>query len=120
MKAVAPPDSAIGPAFAPARSLTRIFGRYQWRKMHRDHAVGRNNSGRARHAKRASRGGTAATGGVAFENAAGQAALVSISRTLESDDPLIAIRRGFIASGISRISSIFNMPLSNAAPLTWT
>jgi hypothetical protein len=52
--------------------------------------------------------------------AAGQAALVSISRMFEVGEPLIAIRRGFMASGTSRTSSIFNKPLSNAAPLTWT
>jgi hypothetical protein len=38
--------------------------------------------------------------------AAGQAALVSICRTVHPAEPLISIRRGFIASGISRTSSI--------------
>lgn len=33
--------------------------------------------------------------------------------------PLIATRRGFIASGISRTSTILGRPLSNVAALTW-
>jgi hypothetical protein len=33
-------------------------------------------------------------------------ALPSICRTFEADEPAMAIRRGFIASGISRTSSI--------------
>jgi len=33
-------------------------------------------------------------------NAAGQAALVSNCWTLDAGEPLIAIRRGFVASGI--------------------
>ena len=46
-----------------------------------------------------------------------QAALASSCWTLL---PLMAIRRGFMASGISRTSSIFSSPLSNEAFLTWT
>lgn len=51
-----------------------------------------------------------------------QAALVvSSCWTLEpACGLLIAIRRGFIASGISRTNSIWSRPLSNAAPFTWT
>ena len=33
--------------------------------------------------------------------------------------PLMAIRRGFMASGISRTSSILSKPLSKVAPFTW-
>lgn len=49
-----------------------------------------------------------------------QAALPSVCRMLGADDPAIEIRRGFLASGISRTNSICSKPLSNAAPLTWT
>jgi hypothetical protein len=50
-----------------------------------------------------------------------QAALASIWWTLSAlDAPLMAIRRGFMASGISRTSSILSKPLSKLAPLTWT
>ena len=47
-----------------------------------------------------------------------QAALDSIWCTLDCDAPLMAIRRGFMASGISRTSSIFSRPLSKDASLT--
>ena len=49
-----------------------------------------------------------------------QAALDSIWCTLDCGAPLMAIRRGFMASGISRTSSIFSRPLSKDASLTWT
>jgi hypothetical protein len=44
-----------------------------------------------------------------------QAALDSIWCTLAGTAPLMAIRRGFMASGISRTSSIFSRPLSKDA-----
>ena len=50
----------------------------------------------------------------------GQAALDSIWVTLLGAAPLIAIRRGFIASGISRCRSMTNRPFSTRAPLTST
>jgi hypothetical protein len=46
--------------------------------------------------------------------------LPSICRRFEADEPSFEIWRGFMASGISRTSSIFSRPLSKAAPLTWT
>lgn len=46
--------------------------------------------------------------------------VVVIWRTFEAGEPAIEIRRGFMASGSSRTSSILSKPLSNAAPLTWT
>jgi hypothetical protein len=49
-----------------------------------------------------------------------QAAFGSSCWMFEAATLLIAIRRGFIASGISRTSSIWSRPLSNAAPRTWT
>ena len=52
--------------------------------------------------------------------AAVQAALASICWTLLAGAPVMAIRRGFMASGICRTSSIFKRPLSKAAPLTST
>src|SRR5665647_1793191 len=51
---------------------------------------------------------SAAGGLVVRGDAGGQAALVSSCWTLDAGELLIAIRRGFIASGISRISSICN------------
>jgi hypothetical protein len=66
------------------------------------------------------RGASAAEVLDSLPNAAAQAALVSICWTSDAGEPLIAIRRGFIAAGISRTSSICSKPLSNAAPLTWT
>src|ERR1700742_559268 len=50
----------------------------------------------------------------------GQAALDSIWVTLLGVAPLIAMRRGFIASGISRCRSMMSRPFSNRAPLTST
>src|ERR1700740_3185289 len=47
----------------------------------------------------------------------GQAALDSIWVTLLGVAPLIAIRRGFIASGISRCRSMSRRPFSKRAPL---
>jgi hypothetical protein len=49
-----------------------------------------------------------------------QAAFESSWCTLACEAPLMAIRRGFMASGISRTSSILSRPLSNDAFLTWT
>ena len=49
----------------------------------------------------------------------GYAAFASSCCTL-SAAPLIAMRRGFMASGISRTSSIFSKPLSKAALFTCT
>ena len=54
------------------------------------------------------------------DSAFAQAALDSIWCTLACAAPLMAIRRGFMASGISRTSSIFSRPLSKDASLTWT
>jgi hypothetical protein len=48
------------------------------------------------------------------------AALGSSCSTLDALGVLIAIRRGFIASGISRTNSTWSRPLSNRAPLTST
>jgi hypothetical protein len=48
------------------------------------------------------------------------AALGSSCSTLDALGALIAIRRGFIASGISRTNSTWSRPLSNRAPLTST
>jgi len=45
---------------------------------------------------------------------------ISSCWTLPAGVLLIAMRRGFMASGISRTSSIFSRPLSNTAPLTST
>ena len=51
----------------------------------------------------------------------GQAAVLpSICRTFEAAEPAMEIRRGFMASGSSRTSSIKSKPLSNAARLTCT
>jgi hypothetical protein len=48
-----------------------------------------------------------------------QAAMASIWWTFSAvDAPLMAIRRGFMASGISRTSSILSKPLSKVAPFT--
>jgi hypothetical protein len=44
-----------------------------------------------------------------------QAALASIWLTLPGAAPLIAMRRGFIASGISRCRSMISRPFSNRA-----
>ena len=49
-----------------------------------------------------------------------QAARDSIWVTLPGLAPLIAIRRGFIASGISRCRSMISRPFSKQAPLTST
>ena len=49
-----------------------------------------------------------------------QAALASSLRGLAGVAPLMAICRGFMASGISRSSSILSRPLSKVASLTWT
>jgi len=49
-----------------------------------------------------------------------QATLASSLCRLSGVAPLMAICRGFMASGISRTSSILSRPLSNVAPLTWT
>ena len=38
----------------------------------------------------------------------------------DPEDEVISIFRGFIASGISRTSSICSMPFSKLAPFTWT
>jgi hypothetical protein len=78
--------------------------------------AGLENLGIPAHAR--SRGGVPPREASFSVIAAGQATLVSISRMLEAGEPLIAIRRGFIASGTSRTSSICDKPLSNAAPLT--
>jgi hypothetical protein len=51
---------------------------------------------------------------------ADQAALPSIWVKWLGLAPLMAIRRGFIASGISRCRSIISKPFSNRAPLTST
>ena len=46
-------------------------------------------------------------------------ALLAVSGT-RAVAPLTAIFRGFMASGISRLSSIFKSPLTSDAPVTWT
>jgi hypothetical protein len=54
------------------------------------------------------------------ETKTAHAALASSCCTLLAGVPLMAMRRGFMASGISRINSILSKPFSNAALFTWT
>ena len=108
--------STPGRNSCPACFTDTDFYRAARREMHRVHASGDCGTRHQRaSAARIRRGGLDSQ-----PNGASQAALVSICWTLDAGEPLIAIRRGFIASGISRTSSICSKPLSNAAPLTWT
>jgi hypothetical protein len=65
-------------------------------------------------------GTTAAHFGHGCRGTVTQATLASSLCRLSGVAPLMAICRGFMASGISRTSSILSRPLSNVAPLTWT
>src|SRR5438093_7372719 len=89
-------SSTPGRNSCPACFTDTDFHRAARRKMHRAHASGKSGN----KTLASLRGAPAAEVLDSQPNAGGQAALVSNCWTLDAGEPLIAIRRGFVASGI--------------------